>query len=347
MDVLLGGRQVEVAELPGRHAFANARRVGRKVVVVHRRVYQPCLCRGLEEQVAGRFGIGPIRQRHLADAEVIANDGHEVLGAILDAYEEGVRVAVFINHRVVDHAQGVPLVLDALHAVGDHAAVVAPGALVHHVADDDHHAAVGKIGHGAARAVLVAEAVVEQPAFLGPALQEVPLDHVGRVVVAEDELRAALADVERMRGRIGHGAAVLELAALEEHLAVAAQDAVLAVVEAAVADREVLPLRPNAGAVAVADAGPGELDVLHGEVAARHHPNGLAAGVLAVGRELGAAVADAADGEMVGPDRGHVARVNSGVDLDGVAVLGGLDRLRRLGELSDAARLSALRPGRR
>ena len=48
-------------------------------------------------------------------------------------------------------------------------------------AHQDDDTAVREIGHGAAAAVLVGQAVVEGPAFLGSALQEVPFDHVGRV----------------------------------------------------------------------------------------------------------------------------------------------------------------------
>ncbi len=327
------GVEVEGVELPCRHALADAGRTGHEMVVVVRRIDQPSRGHGLEQEVAFRLGLGPIRQRHLADAQVVADHGQEALGGVLYAHEAGVGVAVLVDHRVVDHVEGVPLVLDALHAVGDHAAVVAMRAFVQHVADEDHHAAVGEIGHGAARAVLVAEAVVEQPAFLGPALQEVPLDHVGRIIMAEDQLGAAFADIEGMCGRAGHRSAVLELAALEEHFAVAAQHAVLAVEEAAVADREVLALGANAGPVAIGDASTGELDVLHRQIVARNDPDALAASLFTVGRQPGAALAHTADREMVGTDRGHVAGIRAGRDFDRVAVLGGLDGLRGLGEL--------------
>jgi hypothetical protein len=87
----------------------------------------------------------------------------------------------------------------------------------------------------------------------------------------------------------------------------------------------------------------GELEVLDGGVLALDHPDGLAAGVLAGGRDPGPALAHAADGQVAGLDEADVPVVLAlGVDLDGVAVLGGLDGLRGQRELLARADLQLL-----
>ena len=115
-----------------------------------------------------------------------------------------------------------------------------------------------------------------------------------------------------MRGRIGHRAAVVEFAVFDQHLARAAQNTVLAIIKPAVADREVLPFGADAGTVAVGNTGTGEFNVLHDHVVASDHPDGLAARVLAIGRELGTSLADATNGDLAGPNRGNVAAVLAG-----------------------------------
>jgi hypothetical protein len=102
---------------------------------------------------------------------------------------------------------------------------------------------------------------------------------------------------------------------------VGGQDAVLVVLETAVADFQRALLHADAGAIAIGHAGAAEGDVVHLEVPVHEHPDPLAFRVASVGLEHRPG-AQAADFEgFLGP-HGHIAPIGAGLDEDGVAVPG-------------------------
>ena len=123
-------------------------------------------------------------------------------------------------------------------------------------------------------------------------------------------------------GAIGGAFAVaLEHAVLDQDRAAvagAAEDAVLVVEEARIADRQIAPLGADAGAVLIGDARAREGDVVDGDVVAGDHPDRLAAArpVAQVSRAVGRFQGQAARA----PDR--AVDVLAGVDAHDVAILG-------------------------
>jgi hypothetical protein len=77
-------------------------------------------------------------------------------------------------------------------------------------------------------------------------------------------------------------------------------------------------LGPNPRSVAIGRLGIVEVDAIDGDVRPSDHPDALASGDFAVGKQLGFA-ARSADGQIAGRPGGHVAAVFAGLDLDDVA----------------------------
>ena len=143
--------------------------------------------------------------------------------------------------------------------------------------------------------------------------------------VAELQREAAdLADVHVVRVAVAV-AVVIEFAVFDEDVApgiCAGEDAILIVVETAIAHDEPPAFLADSGAVAIRDAAAGEFDVLDGGIVTADDPDRFLLRALSICREMGHAV-HAADGEVVcGPD-GDVAWIIAGVDPDGVAILRG------------------------
>src|SRR5688572_5853448 len=109
-----------------------------------------------------------------------------------------------------------------------------------------------------------------------------------RVAVLEGELRRRLADVHAVRTTTGIDTVAVsrKFRRINQHLSSATQDALLVVMKVAVAQSEVSALRTNSGAVQIGDARPGELDVLDDGIVALDHPDRLALGILARGRDV-------------------------------------------------------------
>src|SRR5690606_29793610 len=100
-----------------------------------------------------------------------------------------------------------------------------------------------------------------------------------------------------------------------------------------VADRQVLALRPDAGAVLVGNARPGEFDVLDSNAVAPDHPDAHAVLLVAARRVRNQAVgphvrsaADAPKREIVLTPDDDIVDVYAGVDLDDVAAARGARR---------------------
>src|SRR5262249_5578512 len=148
-------------------------------------------------------------------------------------------------------------------------------------------------------------------------------DRMMRIAILQCEL-VDRANVHIVRLAVA-GAVVGELAVLDQDLASPpiGENAILIVVEVAVAQREVVPLLTDPGAIRVRHGAPGELDVLNRRIVTLNDPGGFEIGNDRAGDvDLGAAPTHAADGEVVDLEDAVIAVVAAGgVDLDGIASL--------------------------
>ncbi len=127
-----------------------------------------------------------------------------------------------------------------------------------------------------------------------------------RIVVTEDKL-GDVSDVQVM-GKTVARAVVIELAEFDQDRAIASarENAILVVVEIAIAHRQIVPLLADAGTIHVGDGRPRELDILHGGVVGGNDPDALPPGVISRGIDHGTACADADDCQIA---RGPLANV--------------------------------------
>ncbi len=119
-----------------------------------------------------------------------------------------------------------------------------------------------------------------------------------RVAVAQREACHGRAEVHVVRAIVGRGAlaVVVELGILDQHHSAGVENAVLIVVEIAVADRETRTVGADPRSVlAIVDgySGPGKLDIFHGGVIGGH-PDSLAVADELRGTHVRAAAAHAA-----------------------------------------------------
>ena len=89
----------------------------------------------------------------------------------------------------------------------------------------------------------------------------------------------------------------------------------------AVAQRESRPFLTDAGAILVGNRSAREFDILDGSVRSLNDPNAFPLCVSAMRVKMGAPT-DTPDGEVVAAPGGHVSGIESGIDFNGIAVLG-------------------------
>src|SRR6185503_19413832 len=170
----------------------------------------------------------------------------------------------------------------------------------------------------------VHDAAIQDVVGRGAALDAVAHDGVMRVARPEGEGPAAR-DVDIVRMPVGptvHG----ELRALDDDVtlrAAAGEHAGVVVVKVAVADGQTDAFAANAGAIAMRAARARELRMLDRHVAALDDPDSLVLGEAIVRVEVGAA-ADATNRQITLRPYRHVVIVDSGFDLDDIAVSGDL-----------------------
>src|SRR5262249_28352979 len=166
---------------------------------------------------------------------------------------------------------------------------------------------------------------------------EVADARVVRIAVTQGEPGGVDVHVVRAAKRGDASAVAGEFAVLDQHVAAAAEHAVLVVVKIAAADGEVLAVGTDAGAVLVRNGRAGEFDVLHRDVRAGRHPDRLAVRDRRRRNEM-RAPADAAQSKVARRPGRRGAVVDAGVDLDHVAARESRD-LARVGELAPGADL--------
>src|SRR5690606_28759644 len=282
-----------------------------------------------------------------ADQDII--DRHQALNARLD-HEQLAVLGTVVNQGVIDEIEFDVGALVALGAEGNEGWVVGLRTLRDEIADDIGDTAIGKLEFVAGRALdLVAQAVVEDVVFLGPALEQMA-DAAMMEIAAAHAQTGDLADVEIMGAPVVDAVVgELRILDIEEHIGAARrQDAVLIVLELALAHGQVAFFEAYAGAVAVAYARIAEFEVLDRDGAAAHHPDALAFGVRAVRDQARPLRSDATYGEIGLLPDGDIGAVVAGLDFDGVAVGGQPGRCGNAAQRllrPDAQRLAAARDG--
>jgi len=259
---------------------------------------------------------------------VVGDRGHD-RGRVL--HQHRVRAEI-VEDLVVGNGQGRAGIDAAFFAETDHRIVTGVGALLDQVVLDDGVAAVGQVdvvAGGAAGAVddgVAGDGGVERAAL------DVMADiGVGEIAVGDREL-LDVADIERV-GKAVAGAVAAEHRIVDRDGAAcdrAAQDAVLVVEKLAIVDGQIAALITDAGAVAVADRGAREGDVIERDVGIGDQDR-FAVGNGAAGHQIDLA-ADALDRDL-GADLGKVVGVGAGLNLNDVAVMRGGNGCRERTEL--------------
>ena len=260
---------------------------------------------------------GPRTMRDALEAgQAVARHRHRDRGVV--QHRHRLRAAI-VGDLVALHQQGRPAVGNALPAEVDGGRVLGLRPLLDQVAGDDGLAAVGKVDAVAGGAVCaIGDQVAGDGRAVGAALDLVPHADAGEAAVLDRELLDG-ARIQVVRQAVAV-AVVAEVAVLDQEGPArhrGGHQAVLVVMEAAVAEREVAAFVPNPGAVLVRDLAAGEADVLDGAVRV-HAQDGLAVG-RAGGRDQVDHAADADDGHL-GRYIGDVVCVGAGVHEQRVAI---------------------------
>jgi hypothetical protein len=207
------------------------------------------------------------REQPEADGEVVAGDDLGAGGQLVGPrpYEPG-RADALVDQGVVGEKQAVHRPVARFGPVADDHRVAAGGALGDHVAGDHRDAALGKLEFVGGRALgPVGEQVVAHLVQPGPALDQVPAVAALQVAAFEHEMLdpphiQQVVQPELVVGGLVEGAVDdAQLGVVE----VGGQDAVLVVLETAVADFQRALLHADAGAIAIGHAGAAEGDVVH------------------------------------------------------------------------------------